>query len=783
MNGKERELIFKELLAVDNDVRSFMTHAYNLPGSAIPADPSWVWEQIRFNPHLAMSVFDDIEEKDDMVATALETRKDSVLAKSRRVLPASQKRQDKKVAEFIEETLEGGFVKSTNGVLFGMDNLLFEALDAIGKGVSVGEIIYDSTGDRVYIKDVKFHPQQLFSFSATNQSALSASTFMQPQTGPLRLRPGLFGHSFTSEEVLPESKFFVHTYRPRHSNRWGTPLVRKVFWLSWFKRAGTKQWLRYLEKGSGTVISKYNDGASADEQNTALEAARAANEETAIAIPAKFVLEVLQHVRQSMGTAFGDLVDNLCNNGIARVILGQTLTSRGGEGGGGARALGEVHERVSATKTEVDSKSAMLAFNMRLVWPLVLMNYGPNVPSPVWAIDYEPGNDLTVTSEWLKNLHEMRVPLSKNYVYNAFAGTRPESEDDVLEGKGEASPSPRVGVKGEGPEFAEAASPRLEREAEAEVWIENGTLRGALPLYRAALGHLVDAVARLDNLKLAARDSFLSQFDATFDTTFEVLGDGLLAAYLLARSQVQAARAAEFDEPLQMGFEVPPREAIAYFRGKKVVTPKQFNALVSEARGAAFTVGGIYKGDVLEAVKEEIARALEAGTPQREVVNRFRAILDGAGHPQLGTRHLETVWRTNCQVAYGTGRRHALEEVKADLPLWRYNAVMDDRTRPEHAALDGIIFPADHPFWDDHFPPWGFACRCNVTPLMREPGGYDSKNPSGQAELAFDARGVPLKAESGTAVYDLSAGKFKGIPRQGGLREVVEAGTNRAKEK
>lgn len=45
-------------------IGSFMSFAYGLPNSALPDNPSWVWEQLRFNPWLAMAIFEDIEEKD-----------------------------------------------------------------------------------------------------------------------------------------------------------------------------------------------------------------------------------------------------------------------------------------------------------------------------------------------------------------------------------------------------------------------------------------------------------------------------------------------------------------------------------------------------------------------------------------------------------------------------------------------------------------------------------------------------------------------------------------------
>jgi SPP1 gp7 family putative phage head morphogenesis protein len=776
----DQNTILKELLSVEN-VSGYMAFAYNAPATAIPDDPSWVWPNLFYNPWLAMAVYNDMEEKDAMVASVSEVRKDNVLSKRRRVVPASDKRQDIKVANFIEETLESYF-DAGDGTRVGLDHTLFEAMDAVCRGVAIGENIYENAPDRIFIKRVEFKPQHLFAFGGSNLAAYSSGSSLYPQTGPLRLRQGVMLENW-DERPLPEGKFFVHSYRPRYSNRWGSPTDRKAFWASWFKRAAVKQWLRYLEKGPGSVIARYNDGAGEDEQNKALAAAQAVNEESAVALPTKFLLEAMQHVRTGMGSVHREMVDDFCNNEIARVYLGQTLTSRGSEGGG-SRSLGEVHERVSDKKTEVDAKSLMMPVNTQLVWPLVLLNFGPNVRPPLWAIDYEPARDHSAMSVWLQRLWQMRLPISTKSIYNTFPVAAPEDEADTLpppsEGDSADNP-PRSGIDPTAFSEGQKKKGRIEREIEEQVGLEDGALRRASSLYDAVFEKIITALSEFDNLRGDYSRSFLNRFAADFDPLFEILGDGLLASYLLALHQASEF-GGRFDEPVQMGFDVPPEEALKYFRAKQVVKSKTFRDLTGEARSAAFTVGGIYREDVLGAFKDEIAKSLADGTSQREVIKKFRGILDGAGHKELGAFHLETIFRTNMQMAYGVGRRRSLEDVAADLPLWQYNAVLDDRTRPAHAALDGLILPANHPFWDEHYPPWGFNCRCSVTATGSTPRGYDHSNPSGDAQLAFDKEGSPVKAEAGTAVYDLSAGKFKGVPKQAGLQETIEAGAKRARK-
>jgi hypothetical protein len=63
----------------------------------------------------------------------------------------------------------------------------------------------------------------------------------------------------------------------------------------------------------------------------------------------------------------------------------------------------------------------------------------------------------------------------------------------------------------------------------------------------------------------------------------------------------------------------------------------------------------------------------------------------------------------------------------------RYIAVMDERTRPLHRAWHNTVLPIDHPWWETHFPPNGWNCRCSVQALgepdLKKLGLKVSENP------------------------------------------------------
>lgn len=97
---------------------------------------------------------------------------------------------------------------------------------------------------------------------------------------------------------------------------------------------------------------------------------------------------------------------------------------------------------------------------------------------------------------------------------------------------------------------------------------------------------------------------------------------------------------------------------------------------------------------------------------------------------------LETEYKTNQKLSSGARKWAEVSADKEVFPYLEYVAILDENTRDEHAALDGIIKKVDDSFWDTYFPPNGYNCRCSVnrvrsgteTDLRKKPIQETDKN-------------------------------------------------------
>ena len=75
----------------------------------------------------------------------------------------------------------------------------------------------------------------------------------------------------------------------------------------------------------------------------------------------------------------------------------------------------------------------------------------------------------------------------------------------------------------------------------------------------------------------------------------------------------------------------------------------------------------------------------------------------------------------------------------------QYRTAGDDKVRPEHAALNGVTLPPSDPFWEEHYPPNGWNCRCTVVQVRKSKypvTPHDEAMSLGEEATGKDTKGI-----------------------------------------
>ena len=212
--------------------------------------------------------------------------------------------------------------------------------------------------------------------------------------------------------------------------------------------------------------------------------------------------------------------------------------------------------------------------------------------------------------------------------------------------------------------------------------------------------------------------------------------------------------------------ETFPNEAAAdYIRGKAVADPKNFGNLPDQLKQRAFTVAGIEQLDALRRIRDAVAKLPEGASwdeAKRELAAEISPFIDvdaggDARHPdrlKASKARAEFLLRTHGFQAYAVARHQQQMETVRDFPYWKYETVGDARVRPGHAALDGKVLRADDQWWNTHYPPWDWGCRCIVIAIDEEDAeeigiteSNDMPTPGRSGSFAFDPTNVALDIE------------------------------------
>jgi len=314
-------------------------------------------------------------------------------------------------ADFIQHCLDtwvGSPINSTNG----FRDAIYDLCDAVGKGFSVQEILWESTVDGIMPKSTYFCHPRYYSFPYDKPDLM-----LSPQGD------GVY-------EEFPDDKFLIGIYKNRSGNSMGYGLLRQLaFW--WSGQNFCRDWLLNFAQVFGQPLrwATYDPGASANIKNDIADMLENMGSAAWGAFPAGTQVEFKEAGKSGEDNPqsyFITLADKLCDI----TILGQTLTTDVADSG--SRALGEVHEEVRRTRLQDVCEWVANVMNEQLVGFICRQNYGNHDEMPQLVPDLAGPADPTREAQRDQILLASGVDMPREWFYDRHDVPIPQEGEEII---------------------------------------------------------------------------------------------------------------------------------------------------------------------------------------------------------------------------------------------------------------------------------------------------------------------------------------------------------------
>ncbi len=303
---------------------------------------------------------------------------------------------------------------------------LIEILDALGKGRSATEIIWE-TQDVWLPAKLKRRDPRFFEYDRVTGEQLL-------------LRGGEDGASGLSSP-LPQYKFIVHEF----SGKSGTPirggLARTVAWYYLFANFTLKDWMTFLEVyGLPLRVGKYQNGTSEDDIRLLAQAVAQVGSDAGCVIPQSMMMEF---VTSSGGAANPDMFKTMLtyvDDAVSKVVLGQTSSSDakpGGLGSGQANLHGDVRDDIA----DADAVELSATLTRDLAVPIVLFNRGPRRRYPQIIIGRPDAVDVKEFLDAAERGVKLGVPIAVSTWRERTGISEPKAGEPLLMAPAPNSPA------------------------------------------------------------------------------------------------------------------------------------------------------------------------------------------------------------------------------------------------------------------------------------------------------------------------------------------------------
>lgn len=310
-----------------------------------------------------LELAEQMEEKDLHYLGVISTRKRAVAQLDITVEAASDEQPDQVNADLVRDWIARE----------GLEEELFDALDAIGKGFSVTEILWEMSERQWWPGRLVWRDPRWFEFDRVD----GTTPLLRRASGPA--------------EPLAPWKFLLHTHKAKSGLPIRGGLARIAAWAFLFKNYGLKDWVTFGGVyGMPVRVGKYGPSASPEDIKTLLRAVSAIGSDAAAVIPQSMTLDFIN----SQAGAGADVFQKLCDfldQQVSKGVLGQTTTTDAISGG---HAVSKEHQEVRYDILDSDARQLAGSINRDLVRPLVDLNRGPQKAYPKVCIRRREAEDV-----------------------------------------------------------------------------------------------------------------------------------------------------------------------------------------------------------------------------------------------------------------------------------------------------------------------------------------------------------------------------------------------------
>ncbi|WP_018694428.1 DUF935 domain-containing protein [Algicola sagamiensis] len=350
-----------------------------------------------------LTLAEEMEERDPHYSSVLRTRKLAVASLEPIVESIGEDPQSEKLAQSVRDMIATPQFA----------DMLTDALDALGKGFSALEIIWDKQSQHWQPKEYKWRDPRFFAFSQENPEELRLLDEVDPVNGI----------------PLPQYKFIVHRPKLKSGLTLRGGLARLVAFAYLCKMYGKKDWLAFIEVyGLPLRVGKYGSAASKEDIDIVKTAVANIGSDAAAVLPDSMQIEFHQVAQAANGAeVFARLVEWI-DQQVSKAVLGQTMTSDNGS----SLAQAKVHNEVRQDIIESDAKQLANTINRDLIRPFIDINFGPQKVYPKVVLRLPESEDLELLASNLEKLVPLGLKVDATEVRAKLGLSEPTKDSETL---------------------------------------------------------------------------------------------------------------------------------------------------------------------------------------------------------------------------------------------------------------------------------------------------------------------------------------------------------------